>query len=70
MNQLIQSLYQTVNDTLSDISSVDDEDYQETFEEDHISEDWIDELDQKDIQLMTKMTYFVKQFKFMEKRAT
>ena len=36
---------ETVNDTLSDISSTDDEDYEENIEEDDISvlyEDWID----------------------------
>ena len=52
----------TVNDTINDVSSIDNEDNQETIEEDDILvlyEDWIDELDQKDIQLIAKMIYFV-----------
>ena len=51
--ELLPAPTETVNDTLSEISSTEDEDYEETIEEDDISvlyEDWINELDLEDVQ--------------------
>ena len=72
--ELLPAPTERVNDTFSDASSIDDEDYEETIEEDDNSalyEDWIDELDREDIQMMAMMMYdyFVKQFKYMKTRA-
>ena len=65
---------EVLNDVLSDVSNSDDEDYEGTIEEDGISaiyEDWIDDLDREDMQMMAMMMYdfFVKRLKFMKTRA-
>ena len=61
---------ETVDNTLSEVCSTEDEDYEETIEEDDISmlyEDWINELDQEDVQMMAMMMYdFLKLFRFMK----
>ena len=72
--ELLPAPTETINDTLSKVSSTEDEDYKETIEEDDISvlyEDWINELDREDVQMMAMMmyNYFVKRFKFMKTRA-
>ena len=67
---------EVLNDVLSDVLKTDDEDYEETIEEDGISvmhEDWIDELDWEDMQMIAMMMmydFFVKQLKFMKTHAT
>ena len=50
--ELLPAPTETVNDMLSEVSSTQDEDYEETIEEDNISvlyEDWINELDREDV---------------------
>ena len=64
----------TVNDSLSDVSGTDDEDYEESIEREDISvmyKDWIDELNREDLQMMAMMMYdyFVKKLRFMKTRA-
>ena len=74
---LLPAPTKVLNNVLSDHSDVlntDDKDYEETIEEDGISamyEDWIDELDQEDMQMMAMMMYdfFMKQLKFMKTHA-
>ena len=51
--ELLPAHTETVNGTLSEVSSTENEDYEETVEEDDISvlyEDWINELDREDVQ--------------------
>ena len=50
---------ETFNDTLSDISTIDDEDYKETIKDDIMAlyEDCIDELDRENVQMLTMMMY-------------
>ena len=72
--ELLPALTETVNDTLSDVSSIDDEDNKETIEKDDILvlyEDWINEQDWEDVQMMAMMMYdyFVKQFQLTKMRA-
>ena len=63
--ELLLAPIETVNDMLSEVSSIEDKDYEETIEVDDISvlyKDWINELDREDVQIMAMMIcdYFVK----------
>ena len=59
---MIQSLYHTVIDKISDVYSIDEKDYEVNIEGDisALYEDWIDEeLDQENIQAIAIKMYFV-----------
>ena len=56
---LLPAPTEAVNDILSDVTSTDDENYEECIEEDDISalyEDWINQLDREDVLMMAMMT--------------
>ena len=70
-SDLLPAPMDTFPDVLNDDSSTDDEDYEEEEDVSAMYEDWINELDREDLQMMAMMMYdyFVRQLKFMKTRA-
>ena len=69
-SDLLPAPTDTFPDVLSDEWSTDDEDYDEEEDVSAMYDDWMNELDREDLQMMAMMMYdyFVRQLKFMKTR--
>ena len=67
-SDLLPAPTNTFPDILSEDSSTDDEDYDEEEDVSAMYDDWMNELDREDLQMMAMMMYdyFVRQLKFMK----
>ena len=70
-SNLLPAPTDTLADVFSEDSSMDDEDYEEEEDISAMYDDWMNELDREDLQMMAKMMYdyFVRQLKFIKTRA-